>query len=126
MGRVRVMDSKLKNHNTLSREGKRRKRSAGTSPGKAGASGLDVSHDLTLELLDSRELHLRPDAVEKSQSERPIIEITGEIQKKGLDPVLVLAKSRSVADIDNGIGGAAVPRGASDVDAGREGQRPVG
>src|SRR6186713_261671 len=55
-----------------------------------GAGGLDVRHDLLLEQIDAAELHLWAKALLEGQGQRPVVEVAGEIQQEGLDPVLVV------------------------------------
>ena len=64
---------------------------------EAPAGGLDISHDLALELLDAGKLHLRPDPVEKLQPERPVIQVSG-VRKTYGPTVAVDEVSFDVAD----------------------------
>src|SRR5215813_10859790 len=66
-------------------------------PSLAGC--LDVGHHLRLERVDALEFPLRADPLEEFQPERLLVEITGEVEQEGLDPVLILAEGRAVADV---------------------------
>src|SRR6266496_5411224 len=91
-----------------------------------GPRGVYVGHHLRLEGVHPRELHLGANALEELDPERPVVEVAGEIEEVGFDPVLVLPEGRTIAHVDDGVGVTVFPRGAGDVDAGREHERTVG
>src|SRR5215470_19244726 len=92
-------------------------------PSRAGR--LDVGHHLCLERVDALEFPLRTDPLEEFQPERLLVEIAGEVEQEGFDPVLILAEGRAVADVHDGVGRPAVPRRPGQVHPGCQHERAV-
>src|SRR4026208_333332 len=85
-----------------------------------------VGVDLRLESVPARELHLGSDPPEEIERQGPVVEVPGEVEEVGLDPVLRLLEGRAVPDVDDGIGVPAVPPGPRRVHASGQREGPVG